>query len=84
MSGNGGRYTRAHLPVALAYCEPQPDSRSARKREAAIKGMSRGEKEALVAASQRRKRTRAKRTGRRKDAGEQPAALEPKSRRPGR
>lgn len=48
-SGNGGRYTRAHLPVALVYFEPQADARAARKREAAIKQLARVEKSELVA-----------------------------------
>jgi putative endonuclease len=48
-SGNGGRYTRAHRPVALVYFEPQKDKRASRKREAAIKRLPRSKKSELVA-----------------------------------
>jgi putative endonuclease len=48
-SGNGGRYTRTHRPVALVYFEPQDDKTAARKREAAIKQLPRAKKAELVA-----------------------------------
>ncbi|HWR43016.1 GIY-YIG nuclease family protein [Sporomusa sp.] len=48
-SGNGARYTRSRLPVALIYYELQPNESQARKRECAIKCMSRKAKEVLVA-----------------------------------
>ena len=49
-SNTGSKYTRARRPVKLAYSE-RCDSRStACKREAAIKGMTKGQKEALITA----------------------------------
>ena len=47
-SGKGGKYTRSHLPVELAYREELPDKSAALRREAAIKRLSRREKLALV------------------------------------
>lgn len=44
----GARYTRARRPVELIYSEPHETRSEAAKREAQIKRMSRGEKEALV------------------------------------
>ena len=49
-SGKGGKYTRSHLPVALAYREALATPEEARKREWAIKQLSRREKLALIAA----------------------------------
>lgn len=49
-SGKGGKYTRSHLPVALAYQEALATPEEARKREWAIKQLSRREKLALIAA----------------------------------
>lgn len=51
-SGRGAKYTRSHLPVTLVYCEVfrGPDSRSlALRREAAIKKLTRRQKDALIA-----------------------------------
>ncbi|MFN9367940.1 MAG: GIY-YIG nuclease family protein [Planctomycetia bacterium] len=48
-AGKASRYTRARLPVALAYSEPQKSKSAALKREAAIKKLSRPQKERLVA-----------------------------------
>jgi len=48
-SGKGGRYTRSHLPLELVYQEELPDKSAALRREAAIKGLSRQEKLALIA-----------------------------------
>ncbi|MDF2571603.1 MAG: hypothetical protein K0R55_3207 [Sporomusa sp.] len=48
-SGSGARYTRSRLPVALIYYELHSNESQARKRECAIKRMSRKDKEALVA-----------------------------------
>lgn len=45
----GARYTRARRPVTLVYRESFVNRSEAAKREAAIKGMKKGEKEALVA-----------------------------------
>ena len=47
-SGKGARYTRSHPPVAIAYREQCKDRSEAMKREAAIKKLSRKEKEELV------------------------------------
>ena len=47
--GKGARYTRAHLPVILVYYETFDTKEEAMKREAAIKKMSRSEKERLIA-----------------------------------
>jgi predicted GIY-YIG superfamily endonuclease len=48
-AGRASRYTRSRLPVQLAYAEPQPSKSTALKREAAIKRLSRKQKELLVA-----------------------------------
>ena len=40
-SGNGGAYTRSHLPVRIVYQETQPNRSAALKREAQIKHWSR-------------------------------------------
>jgi predicted GIY-YIG superfamily endonuclease len=48
-AGKASRYTRSHLPVALAYTEPQPSKSSALKREAAIKKLPRRLKLELLA-----------------------------------
>jgi putative endonuclease len=47
-AGRGGRYTRARRPVNLIYTEPQPDARTARRREAALKRLRREAKLALA------------------------------------
>ncbi len=47
-SGKGAKYTRARRPVALAYFEEFSTKSEAMKREAAIKRLSRSQKEALV------------------------------------
>ena len=44
-AGRASKYTRSRLPVRLAYSEPQKSKSAALKREAAIKRMSRAEKE---------------------------------------
>lgn len=44
----GAKYTRSRRPVVLAYFEEYEDSGSAKRRECAIKKMTRAEKEALV------------------------------------
>ena len=48
-SPSGARYTRARRPVSLVYREDFPGRSEAAKREAAIKGMKKGEKETLAA-----------------------------------
>lgn len=47
--GKGAKYTRARLPVTLAYSEHLPDERTARQREYAIKQLSRPQKLNLIA-----------------------------------
>jgi putative endonuclease len=47
-SGKGAKYTRSRLPVRLAYKQAMRSESAARKLEARIKKLSRGEKLALV------------------------------------
>lgn len=47
--GRGAKYTRSRLPLTLVYQEPQPDRSAALRREAAIKGLSRQKKLAIIA-----------------------------------
>ncbi|MBI4770479.1 MAG: GIY-YIG nuclease family protein [Chloroflexi bacterium] len=47
-AGRGARYTRARRSVRLAYSEPQPDRASAMRRENALKGYSRRQKQTLI------------------------------------
>ena len=47
-SGQGAKYTRSRLPVALAYQEEAEDKSAALRREAAIKRLTRQEKLALI------------------------------------
>ena len=49
-SNTGAKYTRARRPVKLAYSEACDTRSAASKREAAIKGLSRAQKEALIVA----------------------------------
>jgi len=46
--GTASRYTRCRRPVALVYHEAQVSRSSALKREAAIKALSRQQKESLI------------------------------------
>ena len=48
-SGKGAKYTRARGPLTLVYLERFASKREAMRREAAIKKLSRREKEALCA-----------------------------------
>lgn len=48
--GKGARYTRARLPAVLVYLEEVPDAALARRREYAIKKLTRENKEKLIAA----------------------------------
>jgi len=48
-AGRGGRYTRTRRPVSLIYQEAASDRGSAMRREVAIKGYSREQKERLIA-----------------------------------
>jgi len=47
-SGKGAKYTRGRGPLELVYEESCPDKGAALKREYAIKGMTREEKEKLI------------------------------------
>jgi predicted GIY-YIG superfamily endonuclease len=47
-AGIASRYTRSRLPVTVVYQETQATRSLALKREAAIKAMSRQEKESLI------------------------------------
>ena len=47
-SGKGSKYTKAHLPVELAYHEAFPTKEEAMRREFAIKKLSRREKLKLI------------------------------------
>lgn len=48
-AGRGAKYTRGRGPVTLRYREETPDKPAALRREAAIKRLSRAEKQALIA-----------------------------------
>ena len=48
----GARYTRARLPVTLAYSEEAPSRSLASRREAAIKKLTRSKKLKLIAESE--------------------------------
>ena len=47
--GAGSKYTRARLPVRLVWCEAFETKSEAMRREAAVKKMTRAQKEALIA-----------------------------------
>jgi len=46
-SGKGSKYTRSRLPLKIVYTEEYGTLSEARKREAAVKKLSKAEKEAL-------------------------------------
>jgi len=48
-AGKASRYTRSRLPVTLVYSEPHRSKSAALRREAAIKKLSRPQKDRLVA-----------------------------------
>jgi putative endonuclease len=52
-AGRASKYTASRLPVEIAYARELEDRGSARREEARIKALSRGEKLALVAAQER-------------------------------
>ena len=52
-AGTASRYTRSRLPAVLAYQEAQASRTLALKRELAIKGLSRQEKESIIGAAGR-------------------------------
>lgn len=47
-AGRASRYTRSRLPVTLAYAEPARSKSAALKREAALKKLTRQQKDLLV------------------------------------
>jgi DNA-3-methyladenine glycosylase II len=47
-AGTGGKYTRSRLPVELVYFEEYEDRGEARRRECALKQLSRQDKERLI------------------------------------
>lgn len=47
-AGKGSKYTRGRLPLAFVYTEEYATLSEARKREAAVKKLTKEEKEALV------------------------------------
>ena len=47
-AGRGSRYTRARLPVTLVYCQEHATPQEARRQEAAIRRLRRGQKLKLV------------------------------------
>jgi len=47
-AGKASRYTRSRLPVTLVYTEMQPSQSAALKREAAIKKLTRPQKDRLI------------------------------------
>lgn len=47
-AGRGAKYTHGRTPVTLCYCEEQPDRSAALRREAAIKRLTRTEKQTLI------------------------------------
>ena len=50
-AGTASKYTRARRPVRLVWSEPARDRGAASRREAALKRLRRGEKEALARAA---------------------------------
>ena len=55
-AGTASRYTRSRRPVTVIYEERQPSRSAALKREAAIKALSRSQKEELIGALARERR----------------------------
>jgi predicted GIY-YIG superfamily endonuclease len=53
-SGAASRYTRSRLPVVMVYEEPQGTRSLALKRELAIKGLTRKQKELLIKTAEER------------------------------
>ncbi len=54
--GNGGRYTRTHLPITLVYSEAFRTRHEAMQREIVIKRLPRKKKLALIDASLKKTR----------------------------
>ncbi len=57
-AGTASRYTRSRLPAVLVYQEAQVSHSHALKRELAIKGLSRQEKESMIRVAGPRARTK--------------------------
>jgi putative endonuclease len=55
LRGDGARYTRSRLPVALVFREGARDRSEALRREAALKRLSRAQKLVLIAAAGERR-----------------------------
>jgi len=47
-AGRGARYTRGRRPVRLVYWEAQPSRNAAQRREAALRRLSRTQKQQLI------------------------------------
>lgn len=47
--GKASRYTRSRLPVRIVYREPQKNKSRALSREAAVKNLTRRQKQKLIA-----------------------------------
>jgi len=55
-AGRASRYTRSRLPVTVTYTETQKSKSAALKREAAIKKLSRPQKDRLLSSKPTRRR----------------------------
>ena len=47
-AGTASKCTRSRRPVQMVYCEPVPDKSTALRKEAAIKRLTRSQKQALI------------------------------------
>lgn len=56
-AGKGAAYTRSHKPITLVWTKHMSSESAARKREAAIKKMTKREKERLIAIQPTRTRS---------------------------
>lgn len=54
-AGQGAKYTRSRRPVTLKYYEEFDDKNEALRREAALKKLSRAEKQVLIESGKNRK-----------------------------
>jgi putative endonuclease len=60
-SGKGAKYTRSRLPIKIVYTETFETLSEARKREAAVKRLTKPQKEKLLRASPPRMRNKKRR-----------------------
>ncbi|MBM4011937.1 MAG: GIY-YIG nuclease family protein [Planctomycetes bacterium] len=51
-AGKASKYTRSRLPVTVAYSEPMKSKSAALKREAAVKKLTRSQKDQLIKSRQ--------------------------------